>query len=97
MFISDSNMMASDLYFGISEFGVATAHSNYALYVGIKISISIEWIVMEIFIPTQNVSFECAVATPNSLIGRILCSIGEIFRPNRKFHLSQKRSTGTNL
>ena len=52
----------------ISEFGVATAHSNDAFCVGIKISITIHSIEMEIFIPTQNASFECAVETPTSLI-----------------------------
>ena len=34
----------------------------------INISISVDCIVMKIFIPTQSASFECAVATPNSLI-----------------------------
>ena len=38
----------------ISEFGVATAHPNDAFCVGIKISISIHSIQMEIFIPTKN-------------------------------------------
>ena len=52
----------------ISEFGIATAHSNDAFFVGIKNSITIQSIKMEIFIPMQNASFECAEATPNSLI-----------------------------
>ena len=43
--------------FSITEFGVATAHPNDALCVGIKISISIHSIQVEIFIPTQNSSF----------------------------------------
>ena len=53
----------------ISEFGVATAHSNDAFCVRIKITITVHSIEMEIYILTQNRSFKCAVATPNSLIG----------------------------
>ena len=53
----------------ISEFGVATAHSNeLAFCVGINISITIHYTEMDFFIPTQNGSFECAVEILNSLI-----------------------------
>ena len=59
---------------------MSTAHSIGAFCVGIKIFISIDCIVMAIFILTQNASFECAVEIPNSFIIKALdydfaCSI----------------------
>ena len=53
----------------ISEFGVVTAHSNKWRVLR-RDKFPSQWNVLEwnFFIPTQNVSFECAVAISNSLI-----------------------------
>ena len=58
----------------ISEFGVVTAHSNDAFCVEIKVSISKDCIVMEIFILTQNALFECADNADNAENDTLPCN-----------------------
>ena len=52
----------------IHESRNSTAHPSDAFCVGIKISISMESIEMEILIPSQNASFGCAVEFRDSCI-----------------------------
>ena len=62
------NITDSDITGRIHESRKSTAHPSDAFCVGIKISISMEYFEMEIFMPSQNASFGCAVEFRDSCI-----------------------------